>query len=252
MKKTLPVILAVLMLMCALTACGDENKRDDEAASFPVDTSYLERNEIAPHSVDFTAFTLDDDGNVYAVAGETAAKFSLDGEFLDEYPDTKGLSTLYYDDGYVYASTEDMRIVRLDTATKEITELAKDFSGGSITDIAVFDGTLYVVSIGYDDVKQRLENRVWRVDLSSGDSELLDGKDIDAVYVTGDKTSLYAYSSYYSTLYKLNDGTFKIVKKFDFDIYATAFIVESGYFCYAGSYNGETQLLKIDLNTDNT
>ena len=238
------------MLLCSLTACGDEKKQNNEAVTFPVDTSNLEKNEITPHTVDFAAFTLDDDGNVYAVSGEKITKFSLEGEFIDEYPDTEGFSTLYYDGGYVYASTEDMRIVRLDTETKEIAELAKDFAGSSIMDIAVSDGTLFVTSFGWDDDQQRIEDRLWRIDLDGGKPSKLDTKSIDAIYAAGDKSSLYAYSSYYSTLYKLNGDTFKIVKKFGMDIYASAFIVESGYFCYAGRYNGETQLLKINLNSD--
>lgn len=249
MKKALSIILCVLMLLCALTSCGAEKEQDKQIVTFPVDEANLDKNDITPHSVDFTAFALDDNGNVFAVSGEKILKFSLEGEFLEEYAGAEGLSTLYCDGEYVYASMNYFDLVRLDTATKEITEIAKAFCNGSIIDIAVLDGTAYVLSVNPDSAKIA-DTYLWRIDTDGGEPTLIPSESITAIYVTEDGSTLYAYSSDDDILYKLKGNALEKVKEFDMDINPSTFIVENGYFCYADTYNGEDQLLKINLNLD--
>lgn len=249
MKKTLSIILCVLMLLCAITSCGAEKEQEKQIVTFPVDEANLEKNDITPYSVDFTAFALDDNGNVFAVSGEKILKFSLEGEFLEEYAGAEGLSKLYCDGGYVYASMNYFDLVRLDTATKKITEVAKAFCKGSIIDIAVLDGTAYVLSVNPDSAKIA-DTYLWRIDTDGGEPTLIPSGNITAIYVTEDGSAIYAYSSDDEKLYKLNGNVLEAVKEFSMGLYAQTFIVENGYFCYSDSYNGVDQLLKINLNLD--
>lgn len=172
MKKSLCLIISILMILTLFTSCGNNQNGFFSAYTEVCDTSgYYPADISLP--LELTNFSVGSYGTLYGSYNGSVCKFLDTGELRITYADTLGFSAPYFYDGYVYAVSNGC-LYKIDSSMKgTITQIGEKLDGTGANCVVVNDSFALITLHHYDE-NGKFSIKLMRVDLATGEAQELD------------------------------------------------------------------------------
>jgi ABC-type glycerol-3-phosphate transport system substrate-binding protein len=238
---------------CFITVClnGCNDKETLEKENTVTDIVFTSKID------NLASVTVGADAEVYgAVWEKDVARFSAEGDLLDEYPGTQNIYGLYFDGGIIYGyqhdeTTERINLVSINPHNKDVTVVYDGLPAEEVRSLTVKDGYIAVITVETfenllyetdDDGYQSFNEQFLIINIKTSALEVITGIE-HPISLYKDREGLlyvYAHPDNHYALYSYNIKARKAAQVFTADDigYLYAFAYEGDFFIYHSAFSG--------------